>query len=346
MRAARLWFLLPLVLVVGGSAALDRPARPEAKPAARPEEKPAVKPALFEALLEDRSVVRLALLQAQIQVNTPYGTLDVPAEHIRHIDFTPRPVPDVHKRVAAAVEKLRNDVFAEREAGTRDLLTLGPASYWPLVAATRAEDLEVKKRAQSVLGKLEKKFPPQELRRKPHDLIQTPTFTIAGLIHGATLKVKSAYFGETQLKLGDLRSLRSLGSGREVTVAVDASRYAMPPGTAWLETNVTIRARSRLVVQASGEIDMYPLPGSIGQYRAGPDGPKWAGGGALKGGGGGAAGSPGILLGRIGTSGKEFVIGARYEGLTEDEGVLYLRIVPSPWNNASTGEYKVTIRVD
>jgi hypothetical protein len=270
----------------------------------------------------------------------------VPAEHIRNIDFTPRPVPDVHKRVAAAIEKLNSDVFAEREAASRDLMALAPASYWPLVEATRAEDLEVKKRAQSVLAKLEKKFPVEELRRKPHDLIQTPTFTIAGLIQGGTLKVKPAYFAETQLKLGNLRSLRSLGSGREVTVAVDAARYAMPPGTAWMETKVSVRARSRLVVAASGEIDMYPLAGSVGQYRAGPDGPKWAGGIAMKGGAGSVIASPGMLLGRIGTSGKEFVLGAKYDGLAEDEGVLYLRIVPSPWNNASSGEYKVTIRVD
>jgi hypothetical protein len=51
----------------------------------------------------------------------------------------------------------------------------------------------------------------------------------------------------------------------------------------------------------------------------------------------------GILLGRIGENGKVFVIGERYQGTPNQEGTLYLLIAPSPWNNASTGSYKVKI---
>jgi hypothetical protein len=303
--------------------------------------------ALFEAVLDDRSVVRIALLQEHIQVVTPYGKLEVPATQVRRVEFTPRPVPDAPKRVKAAIEKLKSDEFTEREAGTKELLALGLASYHPVLEATRSEDLEVKKRAQAVLEKLEKKYPAEELRRKPYDLVHTPTFTIAGQIQGASLKVKNAYFGEAQLKLGDLRSLASVGVGRDMTLALDASRYAMPGAApTWLATNVTVRAGGRLLIKATGEIDMYPMGGYNGQYMARPGGPKWAGVAGGKGAAVVQVALPGMVMGRIGTGGKEFVVGEKYEGTPGEAGTLYLRIAGSPWNNASTGEYKVSIQVD
>ena len=341
MRGVRLCFLLPLFLFVCGSAGLDRetPAhKGPRKPAARDEDRSAVKAILFEAVMDDHSTVRVGLLQGSIEVTTPYGLLEVPAGQVRRIDFTPRPVPDAPKRVAAAIQKLRSDVFAEREAGMKELLALGAASYPAVVEATHSEDLEVKKRAQAVQEKLEKKCPAEELSRKPHDLIETPTFTIAGHVRGATLKVKTVYFGEAQLKLGDLRRLTSLARARGVIVALDSARYALPGGTAWLQTNVTVGARQRLLVTAAGEIDMYPLGGYNGQYMASPRGPKW--GGAYP------APAPGAIVGRIGPSGKEFLLGEKYAGSPGETGLLYLRIVPSPWSNASTGEYRLTIRAE
>jgi hypothetical protein len=242
---------------------------------------------------------------------------------------------------------LKSDDFAEREAGSKELLALGVASYHPVLEATRSEDLEVKKRAQAVLDKLEKKFPAEELRRKPHDLVHTPTFIIAGQIQGASLKVRNAYFGETQLKLGDLRSLSAMGTTRDTTLALDASRYALPGAVpAWLATNITVRAGGRLIVKATGEIDMYPLGGYNGQYIATPGGPKWAGGAPMVRGAGAPVALPGVIVGRIGSAGKEFVIGEKYNGTPGEAGTLYLRIVGSPWSNGSTGEYKVTVRVE
>ena len=51
----------------------------------------------------------------------------------------------------------------------------------------------------------------------------------------------------------------------------------------------------------------------------------------------------GALFGRVGDASEAFYIGDRYEGAQGREGKLYLHIVPSPWNNASTGAYQVKI---
>jgi hypothetical protein len=60
-------------------------------------------------------------------------------------------------------------------------------------------------------------------------------------------------------------------------------------------------------------------------------------------GGAAASAGPGQLVARVGESGNVFVVGERYTGRPQREGRLYLHIGPSPWNNASTGSYRVKI---
>jgi hypothetical protein len=54
----------------------------------------------------------------------------------------------------------------------------------------------------------------------------------------------------------------------------------------------------------------------------------------------------GALVAKIGEHGKAFFVGERYEGTANEDGRLYLHIVPSPWNNASTGTYRVRVQTD
>jgi hypothetical protein len=335
MRVARLWLLLPLLLLVCG---LDRSAR-TAAPAGRPAEKATKKDVPFEVRLDDQSVVRVQLLQSQISVLTPYGKLTVPAVDVRRIDFGHHPPVGTDRRIRDAIEQLAAKTFATRETASKQLLALGPLSYDALQKATKAADIEVVRRAKDLLKKLEAVHSEERLQRKAYDLVHTPTFVIAGQVEGATLKVKTAYFGESQLKLSDMWSLRSLDGPAAVTVLVDSARYAVPNNIVWLQTEVEVRKGSTLHVVASGQIDMYPLGADAGMWMAGPGGPKWVGGGGVMMGGM----QPGTLVGRIGKTGKEFVIGEQVEEPARNEGRLFLRIVPSPWGNGSTGEYKVVV---
>src|SRR5262249_55310322 len=161
MRRVSLCLLVSLLLFAGGSAGLDQspssankgPAKSPEKPVTSPNTKEATtaQPTAFEAVMSDRRVVRIGRLDAHVRIATPYGTLEVPAGQIHSIEFTHRPVPDAPKRVAAAIEKLKSDDFDVRQAATKELVAMGPASYHPLVEACGSTDLEVKKRAQGVI---------------------------------------------------------------------------------------------------------------------------------------------------------------------------------------------------
>jgi len=312
---------------------------PADKGAKNDTKKPA-KGAMFEAVMEDKSTVQVNLLDEKLTVVTKYGKLEVPVSDLRDIEFSPRPFADVKKRVRDGIKKLGSDVFADREAASKALLALGPAAYPALQEAARSDDLETKKRALKLMGQMEEKYTTEDLARSPDDRVRTPKFTIVGEIQVTSFKVSTRYFGEKSLKLTHVRSMRTLGPGRTLTVAIDSSRYGTSAAT-WMETNVIVRARARLSIKATGEIDMYPIAGSAGVYRATPEGGMWAG--VVRGIG---TTTPGKLVGKIGKTGSEFAIGKEYKGNPTAAGVLYLRIIQTTFNVNPRGEYKATIVAD
>jgi hypothetical protein len=201
--------------------------------------------------------------------------------------------------------------------------------------ASRSSDLEVAARAVSVMKRIAEKVPAEQLRPRLEDVIQTVEFNITGRILTQTFKAKSAHFGELSLKLSDLRSLNFRSSSPDGELTVDAGKHGSAPEQ-WLDTGLMVDPTLRLVVQASGQVDLWPQ--GPGQYMAGPKGYSTPGKGGVF--------MAGSLLGRVGENGKVFLIGERYEGIPTDEGKVFLQIVPSPWNNASTGTYRVKMSVD
>jgi len=147
------------------------------------------------------------------------------------------------------------------------------------------------------------------------------------------------------LNLVQLRTLRALHSGGDTEVAVDAARYGSAHGQ-WCDTGYQIEGSGGLVIAASGTVDIYPqTPGQYMSSPAGYQGPGLAMRPPPRGQLNAAAlrNYPGALIGRIGEEGDPFYIGERYEGAPGQEGRLYLHIVPSPWNNASSGSYQVKV---
>ena len=291
-----------------------------------------------EARFADGSVVRVLLLVDHLDFVTKYGKLTVPLNQIRRIDFGFRLPEDVAKKVEAAVRKLGDQSFPEREAAVKELVALGAQAYPALQVAARGTDAEAVRRARSALEQIREKTPADLLGRPSYDQVQAAEFPFIGHVAAASVKVKTSYFGEVELKVTDLRSLRWLGGAGEATVVVDAGRYGSPPGQQWLETDVYVSAGEPLRVTASGDVDLWPM--GPGAYMARPSG--YPQGGFVPG-PGGQRFQPGMLLGRVGENGKVFVVGDRYEGKPSEEGKLYLQIVPSPWNNPSAGSYEVKV---
>ncbi len=357
MRSRFASALLGVVLIFGGATVGQEK---ETKDTKDPKETPAVvRPAPYpvEVRFADDSSVKAALQDKAIEITTRYGKLTVPVDEIRNIDLGMRVPPETMKRIEAAIGKLSSQNFNEREAASAELIELREMSYPSLQAASRSTDPEVAKRAKEAIKVLSETVPSDKLHPPQHDTVAALDFTIIGHIETPSLKAKTAYFGETTLKLAEVRSMRWGPMEREAKLSVDAARYGAA-AEAWLDTGIRLRAGAGLQVTATGSIDMRPSdPGNV---VSGPDG-RAAGrggrggfGGAAGGPGGGGGGrgfagragglqTPGTLVGRVGDFGRVFIVGSQFDGTAPEEGKLYLRIIPSTTGEEAAGTYDVRV---
>jgi hypothetical protein len=356
MRTCYHWAVLAVALAATGASGGEKDEK--TGPGPRPEAN------VIEIRFADDSTVKMILQHSSIEVATRYGKLTVPVGEMRRIEFGLRIPEDTAKRIDAAIARLGSQDFKQREAAGAELLELRELAYPALQQAARSADAEVARRAKETLKTLTETVPAEKLNLPSHDTVVAREFTIVGQVEVPTLKVRTPYFGETSLKLSDLRSLRWVGDERETKVAVDAAKYGGQQD-AWMDTGIEVRAGASLLIAAAGSVDLRPVPGEAGTYVASPDGlsqrmgraaaPAGFAGVANRGGGGFAGGGPGgvafgpylpgALVGRVGENGKIFVVGSRFDGTATEEGKLYLRIVPFPGSPESSGTYNVRVSI-
>ena len=287
--------------------------------------------------LMNSSTMRVHIVSEKVEIETQYGKLTVPIKHVRSIEFGSH-LPNGHaEKIDAAVKRLGHSDFREREKAAAALVDLGPYSYAAAMEATRAKDSETSNRAKTVVQRLQAKYPKKDLKTDAEDKIVTPKFTIVGRIVTPTIKVSTEYFGDTDLSLSAMRTLRTAGgSTPDVDVVIDAGKYAVQGK--WMSTGYFIDGKSGIYITAKGQIDLAPDQGGI---FVGPSGQRTNLGFAakvkIK------ANAGGMLIGKIGEDGDSFIIGDRYEGTPIQSGTLYLHINPSPYGSQAVGTYDVRI---
>lgn len=340
----RLAFLAVLCTIVGAVSGQEKNAKSEPRPDAN----------AIEVRFADDSVVKMVLQQNTIEVATRFGKLSVPVQDMRRIELGMRIPAATAKRIEAAIAALANADFKKRDAGAAELISLRELGYPALLRAARSSDPEVSRRAEEAIKTIAEKVPTEKLHLPLHDTVVTTEFTIVGQVEAPTLKARTPYFGETNLNLAEIRTLRWIANGRESKVVVDAARYGGPQEV-WLDTHIEVRPGMNLQISASGTVDL--MPAQPGNSIATPDGldPRMA---AMRGfavpqvaarGRGGRGGAVpvqatwGTLVGKVGDRGKLFVVGSKFEGVAAEDGKLYLRIMPSPYNADSSGTYDVQV---
>ena len=287
---------------------------------------------------QDGGSLKVNILQDNVRIITKYGELTVPFSEIWQIDFGFHCPPELQKEVQRSVYLLTSDIFKERENASRHLEQIGHFAYPCVRRAAESKDFEQASRAKVVAKWIEGKSPPELLALKDFDTITTKEYPINGRIVGSEFKAQCPTIGDFtfSLKFSDLSTLVGNAENQDKNFSLDASKYGTSPEEQWFNTHVRARKNSKLLVTASGSVDIWPQ--GPGQYTATPKGFNTTGGKSSF--------MAGALIGRIGEKGKAFIIGERYDGVSEEEGNLFVLIVSSPWNNFSSGSFNVSIKTN
>jgi hypothetical protein len=181
----------------------------------------AKEPLAFDVSFADNGGMRLLVEVDKLELETPYGKLQIPTRDIRNIDFAIRLSEAEQKRCDAAIFNLGSSDFTMREEATKTLMDLGIKAYAPLLRAAKHADLEVAHRAQELAVKLRDKLGKEDIEPREYDIVETEHSKIAGKIAGDQITVRTSQFGMQQLKLTDVRSLTGAGAPRVTEVALD-----------------------------------------------------------------------------------------------------------------------------
>jgi hypothetical protein len=167
-------------------------------------------PRAVVARFVDGSVVKLTLDDDKIEVVTASGRKSVRLADVIKVEFAARVPDDLAKKIAAAVARLGSEEFEQRERAGDELAAIGvPACPALLAAAKGRGDAEVKVRAASVLARIKAAVPEELVEVREEDVIHTAAGKVVGKIEGNGWKAKTPLFGEVQVKLADVRFLRS-----------------------------------------------------------------------------------------------------------------------------------------
>ena len=294
-----------------------------------------LRPSIAEVRFGDGSIVRMTLLQEHLEVQTKYGKLTIPINEIRRVEFGLHVPPEVNQQITQSIKRLSSDVYKDRDSAGKELVQAGHFAFPSLQRVSKSGDQEVSYRAASVIKQISERVAPELLRLREEDVIHTTEFTVIGRISSQTIKAHSPHFGEVALKLSELRTMQVRQQGGKQDLVVDAAKHGSTLDQ-WFDTGITVDAGQRLVLSSEGQVDLWPQ--GPGQYMTAPKGYNTAGKGGQF--------MAGALVGRIGENGKTFYLGDHFEGNAAEEGKLYLQIIPSPWNNASAGQYRVRIQTD
>ena len=102
-------------------------------------------------------------------------------------------------------------------------MKLREKGYTELVKAAKSKDAEVARRAELLLQKIREQVPEERLSPPEFDVVQTSDGSrLVGRIEIPALRVRTIAFGDQQLKLADVRSLRSLSYEEPEEVVADA----------------------------------------------------------------------------------------------------------------------------
>lgn len=176
-------------------------------------EKSKVDPRTVSVTFTDGSHLKVLLAEETIDLQTPHGKLTFPITDIVRIECAYR----VADEVAVAIDKLITDLgstdFKVRENAMANLLEKKEKCYAALVRASRQQtDLEMRQRIEHLIERLRQDVPEERLNVRTQDFVYTADSKIAGKLLVTNFKISSAQFGQLQLKLSDIRDLRSHGA--------------------------------------------------------------------------------------------------------------------------------------
>jgi hypothetical protein len=183
---------------------------PGGEPPVKPDKTVKAKPlgGEWEVLFSDDSKMKLTLLDEQIVVETPHGSLTIPARDIRKIEFGVRLSSEDQLAFDRAIAGIAGKDAKAREEGKAALKALGGKIVPFLKRALRTADAESRPHLEQVYETIAGDHAARKLEPRDFDAITTDDSQFAGRIALSQFRVGTFQFGELKLRIADCKALQ------------------------------------------------------------------------------------------------------------------------------------------
>jgi hypothetical protein len=269
----------------------------------------------------DGSIVGGDVTVDKIDIETEFGTLQVPIEKISMFLPGLNSVPKLNDRITLLVEGLGDKNFDVREKSHRELVAMGRQIQREIQRFDDGGSVERKKHLQEIKREIAEQsdevdeFDPGtgEVALIRGDKIVTQDFSIVGKILQEEFRMSSK-FGELAVNLSDIkmadRSFREVKTEIRKTIEVGGSAFFQNEP---VSAKIRVNRGDKVLIRATGIVQWTNWSTSSGPDGIGSQG-QWQGMNC------------GCLAARIGDSSKYIKIGTKGEFTAMQSGVLYLGV--------------------
>lgn len=272
----------------------------------------------------DDGTTLIGKINQNIEVQTKFGKLTIPAHDIQHASLGYNLTDDETKAVTKAFKDLASANFKERHSAQAYLERIGsralpllPKLYGGTMPPAEIDPKDPALEAQQRIQMWNKTTSPDA--KYLHDYFSTDDSNIKGKILNKQLTIQHNILGDLKVDVAHIKSIHA-HSNKELTLLPDQD---------WQE--ICVLYNGKLILTAHGTVELWPQ--QPGQYLANPKGFNTTGKGGQF--------MAGAVIAKI-DEGQPFFVGDSYT-FTHTQGKLFLRIVENPWNSKSDGKYTVKV---
>lgn len=325
--------LVPTVTALGEAQSIDDPQASD--------------PYWMQMALMDGSIISGALTIKQINVETRFGTLQVPIENIKSLTPGLNSHPQLRDKIQQFIEHLGASEAPLRDQAERSLLSLGMPIRSQVAGFVNDPDPERKLRINRILSEFDQVREDMDFEEPDstlqalieEDSVVTTYFTIVGRVSPRSFTVNSPY-GALTFNISALdRATRGIDELRHTVQKTVVVRGIHVVPSRFKSTGIRLIRGQKVTIRADGKITLTPWGTNAISSPAGSPKHGWHIQNIIP---------NGALVARLGKSGPVFKIGAKHTFKAEKSGLLELGIGvhPSHPSQNYSGQYEVKIRVN
>lgn len=300
----------------------------------------------IKVFLRDGSVFNGTVKSTPIEVTTKYGKLQIPFADISEITLGIIPDAKNKTKIEFQLNELQNENETTRQNAYDELIKISINELYIVEEFVYSEKYQPGEiftfTAESLFSELKQQFNISEGITSSDLISFGEAFQIGGTTTLQNFDLKTTYgalsIPRTKIEKIQVIYVPGESDNNSRNIILQANKHISGNAAGgWLNTGIQVKKGQKIQISANGQI----ILASLSNAKYGPNGPV----STTYNEGVSTYTQYGQLVYKIGDTGTMINAGAKYNGIAQQTGTLFLSIYETVYNQANTGSYTVVLKI-